>query len=118
MPSSRLLKSKRPSGFHVRNWKPTDTVLWLARPGSCRKLEELKKTGKVCVSMQVKDRLRCWGTDKNKEIKRRSLVGKKFYHAFLFLSTFNAFCLHVFVSVCCFESISSSQSQMFVTVAR
>ena len=64
VPSSRLLKRRSPSGFHVRNWKPTDNVWWLARPGSCRKLVALKKTGKVWVSTQEKDRLRCWDLER------------------------------------------------------
>ena len=71
VPSSRLLKRRSPSGFHVRNWKLTDTVLWLARPGSCRKLVALKKTGKVWVSTQEKDRLRCQDRDSEREIPEK-----------------------------------------------
>lgn len=67
VPSSRLLKRRSPSEFHVRNWKLRDIVLWLARPGSCRKLVALKKTGKVWVSTQEKDRLRCREKDTEKQ---------------------------------------------------
>lgn len=59
VPSSRLLKRRSPSGFHVRNWKLTDIVLWLARPGNWRKLVALKKTGNVWVSIHEKVKLRC-----------------------------------------------------------
>lgn len=68
VPSSRLLNTRSPSEFHVRNWKPSDMVLWPARPGSCRKLVALKKTGKVWVSTQEKDKLRCRHT-RNRDTK-------------------------------------------------
>ena len=74
VPSSRLLKKRSPSGFHVRNWKLTDIVLWLARPGSCRKLVALKKTGKVWVSTQEKDRLRCQVRERKRR-RQREIIG-------------------------------------------
>lgn len=62
IPSAKELNRSRPLGFQVRNWNPTDTILWSLLPGSCRKLVPLKKTGNVCVSTQENVRLRWkWG---------------------------------------------------------
>lgn len=70
VPSSRLLKRRSPPEFHVRNWKLSDMTLWPARPGSCKKLVALKKTGKVWVSTQEKVRFRCVGEKEKDENER------------------------------------------------
>lgn len=71
IPSAKELNRSRPLGFQVRNWNPTETILWSLLPGSWRKLVPLKKTGNVCVSTQENVRLR-WNEAWYKTFKSHS----------------------------------------------